>query len=85
MTIAQQVGPGQPASVVAGRAVRYNRKTGESQLFEPGSVSFLDSKTGTRPALVGPPGPAPKPAKPPRTPYRAPARKDQERRGFNGR
>ena len=85
VTIAQQAGPGQPASVVAGRAVRYNRKTGEKQLFEPGSVSLLDNKTGTRPTLVGPPGPAPKPAKPTRTPYKAPARKDQERRGFNGR
>ncbi len=85
VTIAQQAGPGQPASVVAGRAVRYNRKTGEKQLFEPGSVSLLDNKTGTRPTLVGPPGPTPKPAKPARTPYKAPARKDQERRGFNGR
>ena len=81
VTIAQQAGPGQPASVIPGRAVRYNRKTGESQLFEPRSVSFLDNKTGTRPTLVGPPGPAPKPAKPARTPYRAPAR---ERPGAQG-
>ena len=85
VTIAQQSGPGQPALVIPGRAVRYNRKTGESQLIEPRSVRWLDAKTGTRPTLVGPPGPAPKPGKRPRTPYRAPARKDQERRGFNGR
>ena len=85
VTIAQQAGPGQPASVIPGRAVRYNRKTGESQLFEPRSVNWLDAKTGARPSPVGPPGPAPKPTRRPRTPYRPPAAKDQERRGFNGR
>ena len=61
VTIAQQDGPGQPASVLPGRAVQYNRKTGEKQVIDPRSVQFLDAKTGIGPPPSGPPAPRPSP------------------------
>src|SRR5207248_764958 len=55
---AQQGQVGQPFSTSGGRALRYNHKTGESELIVPtGAAQFIDVKTGGRPQPVKPPGP----------------------------
>lgn len=79
--IAQQGQPGQPASVAPGQAMWYNAKTGQSQLLDPRSLFFIDSRTGQRPKLVKPPDDKVKPRNPKRTQFRN-LKGSLERQGF---
>jgi len=82
--LAQQGQAGQPATVVPGRTVMYNLKTGASQIIDPQSAKLIDAKTGFRP----------QPSKPkddfikPRLPNRQRFKNNPgsiERKGFNSR
>jgi hypothetical protein len=79
--IAQQGQPGQPASVAPGQAMWYNMKTGQSQMLDPRSMSFIDAKTGKRPTLVKVPDDKIKPRNPKRAQFRN-LRGSAERQGF---
>ncbi len=79
--IAQQGQPGQPASVAPGQAMWYNAKTGQSQMLDPRSMSFIDAKTGVRPKLAKVPDDKIKPRNPPRAKFRN-LRGSAERQGF---
>jgi hypothetical protein len=73
-------GPGQPPSNNVGTALRYNRRTGESEVDTPLAFQLFD-KAGARPVAPKKPNPAP----PKR--YRKlnnPSRNNVERKGFGG-
>jgi hypothetical protein len=83
VVLAQQAEFGQAASVTHGTALMYNHKTGERKLVSPGSIAFVDSKTGLRPAPAPPP-PDPKVKRPKRRQFRN-LRGNIERKDFTGR
>jgi hypothetical protein len=84
VTIVQQAGPGQQFSTTTGMAFMTNRKTGRSELIDPGSFAVIDPKS---PARFGPWGPEPdkKDDKKPRQEPRISPRADKDRQGFRGR
>jgi hypothetical protein len=81
--LVQQKFVGQPPVTTSGRAVKYNRKTGESELIDPKNVQFVDDKFGVRPGRALETE-APKKGKKPLVPFRGPGRAHFERKGFNG-
>jgi hypothetical protein len=85
VSIASQNGPGLPASSGTAKVVRYNPKTGVSDVHAPGSFQFFQPKTGARPKPVPAPGPDPGPKKPKRPEPHLTPRGNLERKGFNGR
>jgi lipopolysaccharide export system protein LptA len=74
---------GQPASTATGRTLKYNRRTGESEVDNPNVVQFVDDKFGVRPGWATPKPEIKKPKKP-LAPFRGPGRAHFERKGFNG-
>ena len=83
MYLVQQKFVGQPPVTVSGSAVRYNRKTGESQVFDPKSVQFVDDKFGIRPGRAIEKE-APKKGKKPLVPFRGPGRATSSARASTG-
>ena len=81
--LVQQKFVGQPPVTASGSAVKYNRRTGESQVVDPKSVQFVDDKFGIRPGRAVASEP-PKKGKKPLVPFRGPGRAHFERKGFNG-
>ena len=47
--LVQQKFVGQPPVTTSGRAIKYNRRTGESELIDPKNIQFVDDKFGIRP------------------------------------
>jgi hypothetical protein len=85
VSIASQNGPGLPASSGTAQVVRYNPKTGVSDVHAPGSFQFFQPKTGVRLGPAPPPGPDPGPKKPKRPEPRLVPSGNLERKGFTGR
>jgi hypothetical protein len=82
---AQQGQAGQPFSTTGGSALRYNHKTGESELIGPlAGAQLIDAKTGGRPQPVKPPGPDTSKPKVKRTPFKKQGQSTTERQGYNG-
>lgn len=85
VSIVNQDGVGQPFSATRGRAVMYNRKTGDMALIDPKNALVIDPRSGIRDKPV-PQGLDDRPKKPePPKPLRRVPRTDKERRSFNGR
>jgi hypothetical protein len=82
--ITQQDFIGQPASTVPGRTVRYNHKTGESEVVDPQSMALINFRAGQRPKPEFPPDPNVKPMRPTRQKFKNPMG-GFERKGFSGR
>lgn len=85
VSIASQNGPGLPPSSGTARVVRYNPRTGVSDVHGSGSFQFFQPKTGIRPNPAAPPGPEKEPSKPKRPELRLVPRGNTERKGFDGR
>ena len=81
--LVQQKFVGQPPVTASGSAVKYNRRTGESQVVDPKSIQFVDDKFGIRPGRALREE-EPKKGKKPLVPFRGPGRAHFERKGFNG-
>jgi hypothetical protein len=79
--IGQQEHIGQPSTVAQGTAVRFNAKTGESELIDPKTVALVDVRTGYRPVAAKAPDTKTKPRRQPRTQFRN-LRGSIERKGF---
>jgi hypothetical protein len=86
VAVLQQSSPGQQSSSGLMRALKYNRKTGQSEAIRPMSaMEFVDAKSGVRP---GPAGEAKsKKTKTPRIGpgLKIPVRSQTERKGMTGR
>jgi hypothetical protein len=83
VTMVQQVGPGQQASVNHGKAFQYNLKTRTGRSIGSDVINLIDKRTGARPTNQGPPDPTAQPKKKGRMPYKVP-NTNLERRGFTG-
>jgi hypothetical protein len=82
---AQQGQAGQPFSTTGGSALRYNHKTGESELIGPlAGAQVIDAKTGGRPGPIKPPKPDTTKPKAKRTPFKRQGASTTERQGYNG-
>jgi hypothetical protein len=83
--IATQASAGQPFGGGRGRAVQYNRLTGEAQVMEPRNYELVDTRTGTRP--VATPDPKVPNLRTPRvgSGLKLTPRTDKERASMNGR
>jgi hypothetical protein len=81
--IVQQQVAGLPSTNARGSTACFNRKTGQSQVFDPKTVQLIDRKTGVRPTPI--PLPEPKKVYPkPLVPIKPPTRSYFERKSFNG-
>jgi hypothetical protein len=83
VSLAQQVGPGQPPSTSTARAVQYNVKSHAWREVDGSDVRFVDHRTGGRPTPVGIPDPTAPPPPKVKTPFKVP-NTNLERRGFTG-
>jgi hypothetical protein len=84
VTIVRQERAGQPPSVTQGRAAKFNRLTGSSELIHPETIQFVDANTGVRPGVAGTADPFPKKERPKRKEATLPGRSNRERRNFSG-
>jgi lipopolysaccharide export system protein LptA len=86
VAVLRQESVGQPTSNALSQAIKYNRKTGESQWITPMSpIEFVQAKTGIRPGGAG--EPKDKKIKTPRIgpSLRIPGQSQTERKGMTGR
>jgi hypothetical protein len=83
VTMVQQLGPGQQASVNHGKAVQYNLKTRTGRNIGADVINLIDKRTGARPSNQGIPDPTAQPKKKGKMPYKVP-NTNLERRGFTG-
>ena len=88
VSVSQLTNPGQPASRTNGTTLRYNKRTGESNVQDPSNIQILDPKTGVRPTPgypnLGGSGPKPEIKPPPRMKFQRPGKTSTERNGFSG-
>ena len=80
---AQQHAAGQPSTLGAAKAVRFNPKTGAANFIDNSSIQLIDKNTGVRPIAATATDPEAKKKKPAKKGFRVPAN-NVERRGFTG-
>lgn len=79
VTIVDQAGAGQPASYGRGSAIMFNHATGQAQIIDPKSFTFIDPRSGLRAGI--PREAKPKKKKDPDN-FKLPVRGDKERKSF---
>ena len=88
VSVVRQDNPGQPPSRTTGTTLRYNKRTGRSDLENPSNIQIFDSKTGIRPTPnypdLGGSGPKPEPKPQQRLKFQRPGKTSTERNGFVG-